>query len=243
MDLVTVTCIRDFNAMIKQASSIQKNLSPCRHWVIVNDQYIDRQLWQTALSPYYTNHELVLVFPEWKEWDFNFVTKIFKTPYHPIGYKIQQVHKLLISEKLTEDYLITDSANFFVKQTDINSWRDIIGSGVTIPMTNMSSYSETIPYYAKKLGCNIPKLFLQPTTPFVINLDVIRSVKKLRPVLKWFNEVSLPQSEFVLYSMLAHQHGLFDGNTPMVNNKSRVFKTDEAFILEDNCSWEIVRIR
>ncbi len=244
MDLVTVTCIRDINAMIKQAESIQKFVKPCTHWVILNDEHVDKELWNNVLTPFYTNHNLKLVVPKWKQWDFNFLTRLFHVPYHPMGYKIQQVHKLLISEKLTDDYLITDSENIFIKPTDINDWRDTIGSGTTIEFSKLGSYKETIPHYAKKIGCDIPNLLLEPTTPFVINLEVMKSVEKLRPLLKWFHKLNkVPQSEFFLYSLLAYKHGLFDGCTPKTSSRSRIFLKGEEHTLEDTCSWIVVRYR
>ena len=91
MNLVTVACNRDFNQMLLQAESIQMHLDPCTHWVIVNERNPDINFWQSALSPFYKNHELKLLFPG----ELLFPGK----HYYKGGWNSQQTYKFWIFRK------------------------------------------------------------------------------------------------------------------------------------------------
>ena len=103
MDLVTVTCDLDFNQMLLQAESISKFLKPCTHWVVINDQHIDKEKWESALTPYYHNHTLKLFTPNWNSIPSDF------------GWAKQQAYKFVVSKYVNDDYLLLDSKNFFIK--------------------------------------------------------------------------------------------------------------------------------
>lgn len=235
MDLVTVTCLRDHKDMLRQAQSISLFLEPCTHWVIVNDENIDQEFWTNTLAPFYTKHTLKLLFPKWSTWSFNFIEKKLFKPRHPTGYKNQQVYKLMISQQINDDYLIIDSDTFFIKPTSIDEWADTMGSGRTMPFENIDlDMQQTIQLYADKLKCDVPQLMFDSCVPFVVKNSVMKSVRNLKSLVKWFNRVKrLPQSEFYLYNLLAYKLNLFDGNTVLDSNKSRLFFNREFSKFED----------
>ena len=223
MDLVTVTCLRDWRDMQRQAQSINLYLEPCTHWVIVNDKYIDKSFWEELLTPYYSKHNLKLLFPKWYE--FNYFQKNFYEPRHPPGYKNQQVHKLLISQEINDDYLVIDSDTFFVKQTSITEWKDVVGTGRTVPFSQVSNdLQQSIRAYAKIIGCDIPEMVFDNCIPIVIRNDVMKSFKNLPKLVKRFNRVKrLIQADIYFYNLLAYKAGMYDGKSKLTNDKSRLF--------------------
>lgn len=233
MDLVTVTCIRDHKDMVRQAQSISLYLEPCTHWVIVNDKFINKDLWRESLEPYYKRHNLKLLFPKWKE--FNFIQRELYKPKHPPGYKNQQVHKLLISKEINGDYLVIDSDTFFVKPTSVNEWQDIMGTGRTVPFANVSSDMQlTIQAYAKIIDCDVPEMVFDNCIPIVIRDDVMKSFKNLPKLVKKFNQVQrLTQADIYFYNLLAYKAGVFKGNEVLTNDKSRLFY-DQRFSKFEN---------
>ena len=62
MDLVTVTCGRDKKIMGLQSHSIDKFIAkPCTHWVLIEDNTMSIEEWQSYLQPHYTRHSLKLI--------------------------------------------------------------------------------------------------------------------------------------------------------------------------------------
>jgi len=241
MDLVTVTCLRDYKDMIRQAQSIHLYLEPCTHWVVVNDEFVDEQFWKDSLTLYYKNHNLKLLFPKWKEWAFNFIErKIFK-PRHPYGYKNQQVYKLLISENINNDYLIIDSDTFFINNCSIEEWKNMIGSGRTMPIDSVPiDMQNTIKLYADKIDCDIPNYVFDCCVHFMIHHEVMKNVKNLRKTLKWFNRQSCLQSEFYFYNLLAYKQGKFDGNSLLTDTKSRLYYDRSLSTFNDHPSLKAI---
>jgi hypothetical protein len=128
MDLVTLTFKRDLRHTVLQAESIQKFVSPCDHWVIVNEFGISekrKQRWRKILQPYYTRHRLRLWFPDDLE---NANTRLnhdnTKSSYF-LGFKYQ----FTVAQFLDDDYVVLNAKNFFVKPINLESWRNILGSG------------------------------------------------------------------------------------------------------------------
>lgn len=194
MDLVTVTCNRDYDLMLLQAESISLFLTPCVHWVIINEEVVDIEQWKVALSPYYKNHTLKLL-----------TLKDFKPINSSQGWVRQQILKLRISEHTTNDYLILDTKCFFVKHTDLSFWNDKIGDGKVYTLKN-SAYSCWEPaaiLYSKKL--NLPVLEdIIFTVPFKVKIEYLKNAD-----MDFLQECLLSKtidghpSEFVLYSYLA----------------------------------------
>lgn len=194
MDLVTVTCNRDYDLMLLQAESISLFLTPCVHWVIINEEVVDIKQWEVALNPYYKNHTLKIL-----------TLKDFKPINSSQGWVRQQILKLRISEHTTNDYLILDTKCFFVKHTDLSFWNDKIGDGKVYTLKN-SAYSCWAPaatLYSKKL--NLPMLEdIIFTVPFKVKIRYLKNAD-----MDFLQECLLSSpidghmSEFVLYSYLA----------------------------------------
>lgn len=206
MYLVTVTCDRDLNAILLQAESIHRFLEPCTHWVIINEYNPDLSKWYKLLSPFYTNHTLKLL-PRVYEpnEDYSNIDPRW-------GWRLQQLQKLYISTLLDDDYLILDSHNFFIKPTDLEEFRKIIGSGTIQRLDdskfNHSRHQRLIEKYTKILGIDKPEYVLCDFTPFTINLEILKNFKDFNNLYSYLipspyvNTATETTSEFVLYSML-----------------------------------------
>ena len=195
MDLVTVTCERDLEQMLLQAESIQKYLDPCTHWVIINDQTNSKWLWSRRLKKYYTKHRLNILTP-------NYIKMIGD------DWDKQQAYKLLISKYVTDDYVVLDSKNFFIKPTNINEWRNILGSGVKQKIVNCETWGSTSKLYSEKLNKESIPFCLSLQTPFVIKLDYIKKLGNIEDFIQWFDQTSqkIMHSEFLLYSYLVDEY-------------------------------------
>ena len=184
MILVTVTCKRDLNQMLLQAESIERFVKNTTHYVIVNDRYVNESFWYNKLSPYYHNNNLKLVFPKWRDLKHS-------------GWHKQIVYKLKIAELLNDDYIILDSKNFFIRDTDLNSFRDIVGSGKIENNIHRKEYDTCNKYIAKCLGVEPLTHFLSSETPFVIKPELVKD----NAYREWFNHRNF--SECIYYSYLA----------------------------------------
>ena len=66
--IVTITCSRDFEAMKRQARSIDLFvIEQCTHFVVIEDIGIGIDTWKLELQPFYARHKLVLLTAD----DFN----------------------------------------------------------------------------------------------------------------------------------------------------------------------------
>ena len=198
MDLVTVTCLSDKQQMLLQAESIDKFLESCTHWVIVNDEQIDKQLWFDELSPFYTRHKLNLLFPDWNMFP------------HGGGYQKQQCYKFWISQFINDDYLVLDSKNLFVRPANLTEWHKLLGPGVLENFSNLTNiWLPTFDVYQKHLSVSgDPGRQLAIHTPFVIKKELIDSIENLSEFLIWFNSQEVLHSEFLYYSLIAENKGL-----------------------------------
>lgn len=198
MDLVTVTCLQDKEQFLLQAESIQKFLKPCRHWVIVNDEIVDEEEWKKSIEPFYDKHELKLLFFNWNTFP------------RGSGYQKHQCYKLLISKVIKSDYLVLDSKNFFIKDSDTEDWRGIIGSGrLQDYSTPGNIWLSTIETYQKRLSVIAnPKKQISIETPFVIKKEILDNILNFDKFLFWFNRQQIDHSEFLYYSLIAETKGL-----------------------------------
>ncbi len=200
MDLVTVTCFDDRHQMLLQAESIEKFLEPCTHWVIVNDSDVDRSFWNNLLSPFYKNHTLKLLFPDWNTFPKG------------SGYEKQQCYKIWISKFIEGNYLILDSKNFFIRPSKLTDWSRILGSGNwqigRDALTNI--WNPTFERYQKKLAIETNSTQLAIQTPFLIDKDILRFFGNLDEFLIWFNDqADVQHSEFLYYSLISEKNGFF----------------------------------
>lgn len=204
MHVVTVTCNRDFNQMVLQAESINKFLNPpCHHYVIINESDVDLNFWQEQLNPFYTNHKLHLM--SRIEYDYEKSGIIF---YNSIetGWKIQQLQKLLIGYLINDDYVILDSKDFFISNTDINEWDKTIGN--TISHENEPNiFDDSSKAYADYFKVEKKTRIFHQYTPYVIRKKYITENKNfdfftIGEALWAPDSRGLHLSEFVFYSYL-----------------------------------------
>jgi hypothetical protein len=206
MDLLTVTCNKDKLQMQLQAESIQKYLSPCRHWVVINDSYVCIEEWRSLLSPYYQNHQLELI-------DVSSNNSIFSTEKG--GWSRQQYYKFALFKQIQTDYLILDSKNFFIKPVSLGDWDLVIGNGTITNFKSDENWKHTIQEYSSKL--NVPEVFehLSIVTPFVFHKSVLDLIEDYDSFLEWFANQTVIESEFLFYSMLLHKHNLFPSKSEL----------------------------
>ena len=225
MDLVTVTCNRDFQHMLLQAESIQKFLEPCTHWIVINEyEDLDVDRWHDALSKFYINHKYNILTPN------DFGISMLPLP----GWHTQQYFKLAISTFTNEDYIIMDTKGFFIKPTTLNYWKNTMGSGVLHKFRESietpsweDNWEDISTYYATKFNTTALTYFLF-SPPFKIDIDIIKTydMKNLLSDLyptkeeaKSYFELTGKHrypSEFILYSYLARDY--FDRHVPVKNS-------------------------
>jgi hypothetical protein len=213
MDLVTVTCDLDFNQMLLQAESISKFLKPCTHWVVINDQHIDKEKWESALTPYYHNHTLKLVTPNWNSIPSDF------------GWAKQQAYKFVISKYVNDDYLLLDSKNFFIKPTDINEWTTIQGCGISEHLlAKGNKWIPTVQTYASKLNVNPSTTITCMQTPYVFKIEEIKKLGDIDLFAEWFLTQPITPSEFIFYSHLINYK---NNNQPVYKHITLWPRSDE----------------
>lgn len=207
MDLVTVTCNRDFQHMVLQAESIQKFLKPCTHWIIINEDDVDINHWNDALKKYYISHQYHILTPK----DF------LITPSNQKEWFSQQYYKLYISTLINDDYLILDTKSFFIKPTSLDEWDNTMGSGTLYKFGESIDgppWVDISAYYAKKLNTEPTTHFLF-NVPFKVSDDIIKKYNIENLIYDLYPSKEEEQSyfetkgkqlfpsEFILYSYLA----------------------------------------
>lgn len=205
MDLVTVTCNRDFQQMLLQAESIQKFVNPCTHWIVVNEKITNVEVWKSMVSKYYTRHKSVLLFPS----DFKNVNLTDS------GWHSQQYYKLKIAEMLTDDYVVLDSKNFFIDNCNIDDWRNVVGSGQKVEWSsahselassNIANFLKCSHAYARIMKTDVMPNFLKYFTPFVIKRNILVESKYFSELEKYLFVDDVLPSEFIFYSYLLKDH-------------------------------------
>lgn len=171
MHLATLTCNRDIRQTILQAESIQKFVSPCTHWVIVNQYKItksNKQRWQEYLQPYYTNHKLELVFPD----DLNF----YKLPYaksrNGTTYFNGWKYQFTIANVIQDDYMCLTPKNLFIKSVELEKYRKIIGNATAVDNIGRTAYGQK--EISDFLQQEIPQFVFISNPPFVINYQRLK---------------------------------------------------------------------
>jgi hypothetical protein len=194
MDLLTVTCNRDFQQMILQAESISKFVKPCIHWVIINEPDPDINYWRHHLTPYYKNHMLKVK------------PRLVESTVEN-GWYTQQLQKIAAAQLILKDYMVLDSKNFFIKNVDIDNFQHILGNGNQVPS---SSYKKNVQRFlshcSKLFNKPIPEKLLTEFTPFVIKykplVDVLQKYNTIELIPEYKNFGNYKVSEFLMYSIL-----------------------------------------
>jgi len=210
MDLLTIACDRDLYLMDSQARSIQKFVAPCTHWIFVNKTQKSRQEWTDLLSPYYTNHKLNLVF-----------TDDIKTFDDMDGYNTQQYWKLTAVDIIQSDFVIIDSKNIFVRNTNLTEWKHE-GTGVQGHFPEGYTGSDDLidnavlaarNYYSEYYGFPKIQKFFTICTPFVARQRIMAEVSELVKNDNVFRQTDLSwHADFMLYSMVGEKYGILDSH-------------------------------
>jgi len=234
MDIVTVTCDRDFYIMEAQSKSIQTFVTPCKHWVFVLESELPKEDWIDLLTPYYTRHSIEFVFLPYTE------------RVDPSGWAIQQYWKLRAVDWVKGDFVILDSKNLFVKETNLSEW-EYEGSGVfgyvpeKMPEPGDEGYDPTtkgvmdcINYYCDFYGIPFPKKYMTDTTPFVARQNVMEEMSSMVKEKNVFAVKVGWHLEFVLYSMIAVKYGLMDTEpAPAYTNATNAYS-----VLYHKTNWD-----
>jgi hypothetical protein len=205
MDLVTITCNRDWKIMLLQAKSVEKFLKPgTTCWVFINEprEELFKIDWDTLLRPYYKNHKLKIIHCDPSHWD-----KIHN------GWVLQQVHKLLAVRIVNNDYMLIDSKNFFVVDTDLSTWKHE-GSGVLISKEInegvWNKWDQTNTLYSAELS--YPKIYTYyaAETPYIIRKEIAKNAINKDNFEDWFIDCfnkGIDASEFIYYSYFLSMAG------------------------------------
>ena len=214
MNFVTVTCSTDFDAMLLQASSLEFVIDNITHFVIIQDSKIELEQWQSALSPYYTRHTLILI-------QNDLVLKCD-------GWRQQQILKLEIAKKVnTESYLVLDSKNFFIKPFNISDWDIEHGNGSLFFYVKNNKERLDVDIFLEKASVKynktIPKLHIDYMTPYKLNTTIVNTIIDT-DYRSLFFEYELP-SEFALYNMFLSSSEIVKYNTGKNKLVVNYFKT------------------
>lgn len=215
MELLTVTCERDLCDMLLQAYSIDKFIQDrCKHHVVIEDGSKSFQEWKDILSPYYTNHDLVLHYYERP--DLDFIDDFIPYPHRPdaksgiggIGWRRQQVLKMAITAELDcEAVLVLDSKNIFVRPTVLESWPVRHGNGEYLTYQEIQTHSalrsikDWVHHLRDDWNLVIPDKFAMILeTPFVWQTSIVKDIWAKYPVEDMFMNLDvIPNSEFHMY--------------------------------------------
>lgn len=208
MYIATVTCNRDFQQMLLQVESISKFVEPCTHVIVVNEDKPDLDFWYKWLKPYYTNHKLNII-PR-IQYDHPISLPKAKGKYvqadaTSIGWRTQQLQKMLLAYEFQDDYLLLDSKNFFTRKTNINEWCNIIGSGAFVQSTDTNHFTPSAKIYSELLNEPL-EFYLKPQTPFKISrypLITKCELSQLAYLLFYPESQGHPASEGIFYSCIA----------------------------------------
>jgi len=168
MHLATLTCNRDIRQTLLQAESIQKFVNPCTHWVIVNQYKISddhKRRWFEYLNPFYTKHKLELIFPEDIQVDNPILHNIPYGTLYNNGWKYQ----FTVAKLIKDDYLCLTPKNFFIKNVELENYRNVVGNG-TLINNIMSEGQQEI---SKFLNQTPPDFVFSSHPPMVMNYKVL----------------------------------------------------------------------
>lgn len=203
MELVTVTCDRDFNQMVLQSHSIDRFVisgMPITHWVIIESSNKSMQEWEDALSPFYQRHNLKLILG----------SSLIKVDEKIHGYFRQQMLKFLIVNLVNDDtYLVLDSKNLFVRHCNLDKWPVEEGNNYLGFRGQIIIYEDYIDYLENLFG-RCPNYFWHPITPFLMKKEVVKLILDKINVYEILNKSKINHevSEFVLYKFFVKKDKL-----------------------------------
>jgi hypothetical protein len=216
MEILTVTCERDIHDFLLQIDSISKFIeTPCTHLVAIEDGSKSYDEWYEILSPYYTKHTLKLFWFERPDLDYSSEFRAY--PHRPdaksgtggLGWRRQQILKMQLTalNATTDQVLVLDSKNIFVRPTDLSTWPVKHGNGEYLPYEEILGAKELITiknwlhYLRDDHGLTIPEKFAMILeTPFVWQTKIVQDIWSRFDIPGMFmNKDVVPNSEFHMY--------------------------------------------
>lgn len=216
MEILTITCERDINDFLLQIDSIDKFIEePCTHIVAIEDGSKSYEEWYEIISPYYTKHTLKLFWFERPELDYSSEIIIYnhrpdaKNGVGGIGWRRQQALKIQLTALNTtsDQVLVLDSKNFFVRPTDLSAWPVKHGNGEylhyeeIVQVHDLITIKNWVHYLRDEHGLTIPEKFSRILeTPFVWQTKIVQDIwNKFDIPALFMNKEVLPNSEFHMY--------------------------------------------
>lgn len=198
MKLLTIACERDKKQLLMQAESISLFLSPCTHYICINEENPNLQEWTDLLSDYYINHKLVIL-----HYPLDTYIPKWKNGINHVGWHRANILKFLAFKDIQDDYLILDSKNIFVKHTSLDLFKDQIGCGLFWHYEKQMQEKnlETFNYYKKVFG-KYPKWICGIEMPFVFRKDVLEKIENLDEFAQWYSDQPVWPLEPMYYSFL-----------------------------------------
>jgi hypothetical protein len=120
------------------------------------------------------------------------------------GWRTQQLQKMLLAYEYEDDYLLLDSKNFFIRQTDIMEWDESIGSGSYMGFGAIHHFVGTYEKYSELFEKDI-EYYTGPYTPFKIKRESLVNKCKISELgykLFYPEHYNAPTSEGIFYSFL-----------------------------------------
>jgi len=203
VDLVTITCARDFSIQQLQSYSMELMLTePCDHYIVVEDSKLDLETWHNMLDQYYVRHRLHLI---------SGTSLISSAGYANDSYKKNGWHrsavlKLLISKHIqSKKYLILDSKNFFVHSQTLMDWPIQDGNGL-VTKYNCHGWTE-IEEFCLKHSLPLPSEVYMSAMPFMVDTDIVKEIVKYDIETLFFDKQQWWSSEVLIYSIFTQHAG------------------------------------
>ena len=214
--IVVVSCFNQLALLELQAQSISKHLKG-KHdiFIIVNE--LDTAPWDSyfkeKIEHYYAEHNLHIKYVS--DFDIQESPKLRTAGYKWVGWDVQQILKLAISEHITDiGYLVLDCQNFLIKDFCtqdyiVNDTLPMRHSRMVMPIDTWNAYNESIhpPIQFREESLSI-------CTPIFLSTHIVQSLIKSKETLYnfsvWFNSVSKLKSEFMLYDIWMRKKKLHD---------------------------------
>lgn len=217
MHLLTVTCWKDKQQFLLQLISIKKYLKgDFTHFIIINDSpaLATKKViksWHRLITEVYSNKiSFKVIVPNWNnEWG--------KSDY---AWRSQQVYKFFYYETINDDYIVLDSKNIFIRNTDINDFEKMIGSGKR--KSAVPIFEKINNAYAEFFKSEVIEEPLCPWTPFVVRYNVLKNYGVADLIASDLYSLQVDDdswpSEFIWYSYLVKDQ--LDDVNEIVKTKS-----------------------
>lgn len=212
--LVVVTCDKDRWSFEMLCRSIHKFLKPSPILIIVNEN--DPESWQTWYKEimYLLDGHRVKVKNKYDFWDEEIADHLH--PLRRSGWIDQQVLKLYAGKFVdSNEYVVLDSKNFFIKPTSLRDILQIKSEYIT--SWAPKNLKNTVDLYCSMLNLRFTHKILpltQNTTPYVIYKDyalaLIKHFGDIENFYKVFTESAIPKeftaAEFFLYEIFTFKN-------------------------------------